>query len=91
MKSVDQNGVRSVYNWSETSQCRRVTGPGVMSRVSAPDTETRLYPRERPEIKPSHIKTKFFWLWLSDSLKTASRLSVSARDTDSETCLHPQD
>ena len=48
MKSVDQNDVRSVYNWSETSQCRSVTGPRVMSRVSAPDTnsETHLYQAE---------------------------------------------
>ena len=37
MKSVDQNDVRSIYNWSETSQCRSDTRPGVMSLVSAPD------------------------------------------------------
>ena len=37
MKSVDQNDVRSIYNWSETSECRSDTRPGVMSLVSVPD------------------------------------------------------
>ena len=49
MKSVDQNDVRSVYNWSETAQCRRDTGPGLMSRVSIPDSETRLYPKSKQD------------------------------------------
>ena len=50
MKSVDQNDVRSIYNWSVASVCRSVSRAGVMSRNSwtwdTSPSQTRRYIKE---------------------------------------------